>query len=173
MSLSGITLPTIPLTHLLPLLERNGFQVLECEVVNRDTLSVIVKKASSDGGGESSGRLCGPAAGDGELHQSTSKPGTGRRRSGGPATRDLPWQPPRIWGNTFPISLIPRPLSRGKYAPSSHLPIVGPDYFKEHPVDAIIITAPGYTEEIASIIRRDFGEKVEVRAIRASHLETI
>ena len=29
---------------LTPLLERNGFQVEECEVINRDTLSVIVRK---------------------------------------------------------------------------------------------------------------------------------
>ena len=30
---------------LTPLLERNGFLVEECEVINRDTLSVIVKNA--------------------------------------------------------------------------------------------------------------------------------
>ena len=29
---------------LAALLENNGFQVLECEMVNRDTLSMIVKK---------------------------------------------------------------------------------------------------------------------------------
>ena len=65
------------------------------------------------------------------------------------------------------------PFKQGKYAPASHLPIVGPDHFKEQPVDAIIITAPGYTDEIASIIRRDFGDRVEVRAIRSNHLEMV
>ena len=54
--------------------------------------------------------------------------------------------------------------------PTAHC---GANHFKEQPVDAIIITAPGYTDEIASIIRRDFGERVEVRAIRSNHLEMV
>lgn len=42
------------------------------------------------------------------------------------------------------------PFKQGKFAPASHLPIVAPSYFEEHPVDAVIITAPGYTDEIAA-----------------------
>ena len=65
------------------------------------------------------------------------------------------------------------PFKHGKFAPSSHLPIVPPDYFTDHPVDAIVITAPGYTDEIAASIREKFGRNVEVRAMRSNHLELI
>jgi hypothetical protein len=40
-------------------------------------------------------------------------------------------------------------------------------------VDAIVITAPGYTDEIAASIRERFGKDVEVRAMRFNHLETL
>ena len=65
------------------------------------------------------------------------------------------------------------PFKQGKFAPASHLPIVGPDHFHEHPVDAIIITAPGYTDEIAASIRQKFGTAVEIRAMRSNHLEMV
>ena len=65
------------------------------------------------------------------------------------------------------------PFKHGKFAPASHLPIVPPDHFEEHPVDAIVITAPGYTDEIAKIIRERFGEKIEIRAMRSNHLEMV
>ena len=65
------------------------------------------------------------------------------------------------------------PFKQGKFAPASHLPIVGPDHFHEHPVDAIIITAPGYTDEIAASIRQMFGTSVEIRAMRSNHLEMV
>ena len=53
------------------------------------------------------------------------------------------------------------------------LPIVPPEYFEAHPVDAIVITAPGYTDEIAGIIRKRFGDQVEIRAMRSNHLEMV
>ena len=65
------------------------------------------------------------------------------------------------------------PFKHGKYAPASHLPIVPPEYFEAHPVDAIVITAPGYTDEIAGIIRKRFGDQVEIRAMRSNHLEMV
>lgn len=65
------------------------------------------------------------------------------------------------------------PFKQGKFAPASHLPIVAPDYFYDHKVDAIVITAPGYTDEIAASIRERFGDQVEIRAMRSNHLERI
>ena len=51
--------------------------------------------------------------------------------------------------------------------------ITPPEYFEAHPVDAIVITAPGYTDEIAGIIRKRFGDQVEIRAMRSNHLEMV
>jgi flavodoxin len=41
------------------------------------------------------------------------------------------------------------------------------------PVDAILIVAPGYTEEIAGIIKEKFGPNVEILALKSNHLERI
>lgn len=157
---------------LLPLLERNGFQVLECEVVNRDTLSVIVKKRPQMEAGNLLDAYVGLRR---EMESYTKYLKAWDRKAAiwGASHQGFTLAATTDLGKYVSYIIDSAPFKQGKYAPSSHLPIVGPDYFKEHPVDAIIITAPGYTEEIASIIRRDFGEKVEVRAIRASHLETI
>ena len=46
------------------------------------------------------------------------------------------------------------PFKQGRFAPASHLPIVAPDYYKEHPVDVILIAAPGYIREIEASIRK-------------------
>lgn len=43
----------------------------------------------------------------------------------------------------------------------------------DNPVDAIVITAPGYTDEIAASIRDKFGKNVEIRAMRSNHLELV
>ena len=40
-----------------------------------------------------------------------------------------------------------------------------------NPVDAIIIMAPGYTEEIASIIYQKFGKNIEIAVMMAKDLQ--
>ena len=65
------------------------------------------------------------------------------------------------------------PFKQERFAPTSHLPIVAPAHFAEEPVDAILIVAPGYTEEIAGIIREKFGNSVEILALKTDHLETL
>jgi hypothetical protein len=64
-------------------------------------------------------------------------------------------------------------FKQGKFAPASHIPIVAPDYFFEYPVDAIIIIAPGYTDEIAKTIRLKYGSTVEILTLRSDHLEIL
>lgn len=49
------------------------------------------------------------------------------------------------------------PKKYGRYAPASHLEIVSPDTYFEHPVDVIMITAPGYAKEIEKTIREKYG----------------
>ena len=157
---------------LTTLLERNGFQVEECEVINRDTLSVIVKKRPQM---DTENLL--------ECYVNLK-----REMETYMKYLDAWDKKVAIWGAShqgFTLAATTRlgekaryiidsaPFKQGKFAPSSHLPIVGPDYFHEHPVDAILITAPGYTDEIAASIRQKFGTSVEIRAMRSNHLEMV
>ena len=48
------------------------------------------------------------------------------------------------------------PFKQGKYAPASHIPIISPDEARKRKLEAIIIVAPGYTNEIANIIKTTF-----------------
>ena len=157
---------------LTPLLERNGFLVEECEVINRDTLSVIVKKRPQM---DTENLL--------ECYVNLK-----REMESYMKYLDAWDKKVAVWGAShqgFTLAATTRlgekamyiidsaPFKQGKFAPASHLPIVGPDHFHEHPVDAIIITAPGYTDEIAASIRRKFGTSVEIRAMRSNHLEMV
>ena len=157
---------------LTPLLERNGFQVEECEVINRDTLSVIVKKRPQM---DTENLL--------ECYVNLK-----REMESYMKYLDAWDKKVAIWGAShqgFTLAATTKlgekaryiidsaPFKQGKFAPASHLPIVGPDHFHEHPVDAIIITAPGYTDEIAASIRQKFGTSVEIRAMRSNHLEMV
>ena len=157
---------------LTPLLERNGFQVEECEVINRDTLSVIVRKRPQM---DTENLL--------ECYVNLK-----REMESYMKYLDAWDKKVAVWGAShqgFTLAATTKlgekaryiidsaPFKQGKFAPASHLPIVGPDHFHEHPVDAIIITAPGYTDEIAASIRQKFGTSVEIRAMRSNHLEMV
>ena len=57
------------------------------------------------------------------------------------------------------------PFKHGKYAPASQA-------LKNVP-DAILIAAPGYTDEIANVIRVRFPKTVRIFAIRSNKIEEI
>ena len=175
-------------------------------MVNRDTLSVIVRKTE------------GGAPGDEMPEGEDGTPGAGAVRGAGkPSRRPAPEKVDvsgliasrryideevnrlvdrlhgegkalAIWGAShqgFTLAATTRlgdkvsyiidsaPFKQGRFAPTSHLPIVAPAHFAEEPVDAILIVAPGYTEEIAGIIREKFGNSVEILALKTDHLETL
>ncbi len=62
------------------------------------------------------------------------------------------------------------PFKQGKFAPASHIPIVAPAHFHEEPVEELLIVAPGYTDEIAGIIRRDFGAQVRILVLKSKRI---
>lgn len=154
------------------LMEKNGFEVLESEMVNRDTLSVIVRKRPRVQAGMLQENYD-------ELHEQMHA-FMKERTSGG---RKL-----AVWGASHQgFTLIPTlhleqyvsyiidsaPFKQGRFAPASHVPIVPPSHFHDDPVDTVLIVAPGYTQEIAGIIRRDFGEHVTIATLRSRSLELL
>ena len=73
------------------------------------------------------------------------------------------------------------PFKQGRYAPGSHIPVVPPVHFREEPVDEILIAAPGYTDEIAGIIKKELapwyldrtGHELRILALRSERIETL
>ena len=157
---------------LTPLLERNGFQVEECEVINRDTLSVIVRKRPQMDT-ENLLECYVNLKREMETYMKYLDAWDKKVAIWGASHQGFTLAATTKLGEKARYIIDSAPFKLGKFAPASHLPIVGPDHFHEHPVDAIIITAPGYTDEIAASIRQKFGTAVEIRAMRSNHLEMV
>jgi SAM-dependent methyltransferase len=47
------------------------------------------------------------------------------------------------------------PFKQGKFTPATHIPIVAPEMLKKEPVDAVIVMAGSYSDEIAKSLRAD------------------
>ena len=155
---------------LTPLLERNGFLVEECEVINRDTLSVIVRKRpqmDTDNLLECYVNLRREMEGYMKYLEAWNKKvaiwGASHQGFTLASTSEL--------GKHLAYIIDSAPFKQGRFAPASHVPIVPPDHYFEEPVDAVLIVAPGYTDEIAGIIKTRFGGKVEIMTLRTNRIE--
>ena len=54
------------------------------------------------------------------------------------------------------------PFKQGRFTPATHMPIVSPAVLDSDPVDAVIIMAGSYSDEVAQIIRDKHGDKIAV-----------
>lgn len=168
------------------LLERYGFEVLEEEMINRDTISMIVKKipvlseftthmphvcASADVSGIQAGYI----AINREIDELLKRLAGENRRIAiwGASHQGFTLASTTGLSNAVSYIIDSAPFKQGRFAPASHIPIVAPDYFLQDPVDVILIVAPGYTDEIAGIVRCKFGENIELLTLRTNYLERI
>jgi nucleoside-diphosphate-sugar epimerase/SAM-dependent methyltransferase len=154
------------------LFQKNGFEVVDCHTVNRDTHSIMVrkrKKADVSSWKENFDSL------KQELFDYVNGyVGQGKKVA--------------VWGASHQgFTLIPSlglsdkiayiidsaPFKQGKYAPASHIPIVDRKHYFEEPVASILIVAPGYTDEIANIIKTELSADIDIRTLRSNHLEKI
>lgn len=63
------------------------------------------------------------------------------------------------------------PFKQGKFTPATHLPIVPPEHLEAEPVQALIVMAAAYSDEVARKIRSRFSPTLSVRILRDDHLE--
>ena len=166
------------------LMERNGFTVLEERIINRDTIEAVVRKNSQwkEGTEEFSEKMVSMDSVT-EGYKVTSREVEELLDSLEKEEKSL-----AVWGAShqgFTLAATTRlgrdarymidsaPFKQGRFAPASHLPIVAPDYWHQDPADAILIAAPGYTEEIADSIRSRFGSGPEILALRSDKVEVL
>ena len=63
-------------------------------------------------------------------------------------------------------------FKQGRFAPASHVPIKAPEYYKEEPVDTILILGPIYIDEIIKEIRTKCSPNIMIAAMDKSGLRT-
>lgn len=163
------------------LFERADFKVLNEQIVNRDTIEIIVEKVK-DAGFEKSAfdgvytnvqpllENYSKIRNDFEAyikqleskHQTIAIWGAGHQGFTLAATTDMLGKVKYIIDSAK--------FKQGRFAPASHVPIVAPDYFFSDPVDEILIVAPGYTDEIAETIHRKFGNKIGIRVLKSDKI---
>lgn len=152
------------------LLEKNGFQVLEQQMINRDTIAMIVskrKKVNISNLIDSYSYIKKET-----LNYINSQLNIGRRVGiWGASHQGFTLAATADLGEKVTYIIDSAPFKQGKFAPTSHIPIISPDAAVKDPVDTIIIIAPGYTDEIASIIRKDFPSGTTIMALKSNHLE--
>lgn len=173
------------------LLNHCGFEVLEEEMINRDTLSMVVRKTAmpetdadvSAAGSVQSGTPSGTTIiapltegykiVTGEVRALTDRLVREGRRLAmwGASHQGFTLASTSELGEHLAYIIDSAPFKQGRFAPASHVPIVAPDHYFEDPVDAVLIVAPGYTDEIAGIIKTKFGEKVETMTLRTNRIE--
>lgn len=175
------------------LLNHCGFEVLEEEMINRDTLSMVVRKTAmpetdadvSAAGSVQSGTPSGTTIiapltegykiVTGEVRALTDRLVREGKRLAmwGASHQGFTLASTSELGEHLAYIIDSAPFKQGRFAPASHVPIVAPDHYFEDPVDAVLIVAPGYTDEIAGIIKTRFGEKVEVMTLRTNRIEHV
>jgi SAM-dependent methyltransferase len=65
------------------------------------------------------------------------------------------------------------PFKQGRYTPATHVPIVAPEALHTDPVDAVIVMAASYSDEVAGIIRRELDRSMAVAVLRDFGLEMV
>lgn len=154
------------LTHLLNIC---GFEVLERERINRDTLSVIVKK-----------RKLPDISGIIEKKNDIAKDvlTTVEKYAGKAAIWGASHQGFTLCATTgikkyVECIIDSAPFKQGRYAPASHIPIVSPDEARAKKLSAIIIVAPGYTNEICDIIKNTFDKGIDIYTLMTDRVNKV
>jgi 2-polyprenyl-3-methyl-5-hydroxy-6-metoxy-1,4-benzoquinol methylase len=132
-------------------LETNGFEVLECsECFHGYILSALVRKRAP----------LNLAAFDirqselrDELHRFVQRFGHRRVAIWGAGHQALALMALLDLGGEIRYVVDSAPFKQGKFTPATHVPILAPETLQTDPVDAVIVIAAGYSNEVARIAR--------------------
>ena len=148
------------------LMQKNGFDILENTIVNRDTLAVIVKKRPVIDVEKLQSHF------NSIQEQLVSYLGLfhGRIAVWGASHQGLTLISTMRIEDRIAYIIDSAQFKQGKFTPASHLPVVSPDYVKSHQVESILILAPGYINEIKQQIESLWGNEIKIAALDGDKL---
>ena len=156
-------------------LQRNGFEVIECNVVWHDYMISAVVKKSSSGRSESLG--VNKKLDISHFYKYQEK----LKKEINEYIRGFMGKKVAIWGAGHQALAVialtnlsgkiayvvdSAPFKQGKYTPATHIPIVSPATLESDPVDAIIVMAASYSDEVVKIIQQKFSSHIKVAILR-------
>ena len=65
------------------------------------------------------------------------------------------------------------PFKQGKFSPATAIPIVPPESVAPGDIDLLIVMAGGYSDEVAKIARKKFGNDPEIYVLRENRIEKV
>ncbi len=154
------------------LFQKNGFKIIDSCIINKDTHSVTVRKRKI------TGATCWKKSFENlkkELYKYVdSYTAQGKKVAvWGASHQGFTLLSSLDLSNKISYIIDSAPFKQGKYSPASHIPIVDRKHYFVVPVDSIVIMAPGYTDEIATIIKKELNADLDIRAIRSDRLERV
>ena len=153
------------------LFEKNGFDVLEKGIVNKDTVYVIVRRQEHLT--RETFRTNFEQIKD-SLNMFVDKmTESGHRLSFWGASHQCFTAASFLSSPEKVESIVDSAkFKQGKFSPASHIPIVSPDQFFAAPTDSLLILAPGYTDEIAATVASRTSA-VKLFALRSDTIEEL
>lgn len=155
---------------LVSTLIRNGFEVIECdEVWHEYSISAVVKKRRMT---DLSSFSQHKKALTKQLHEYIDQ---------------FPDNSVAIWGaghqalavmsltqleGRIKYVIDSAPFKQNKFTPATHIPIVSPENLHVDPVDAVIVVAASYSDEVIGILKNKYDRNMDVAVVRESGLET-
>jgi len=64
-------------------------------------------------------------------------------------------------------------FKQGKYTPATHIPIVEPDALNTNCIDAVIVMAASYSDEVVNILQNRFNKSIHIAVLRNFGLEIV
>lgn len=154
------------------LFQKNGFDIIDCKTVNRDTHSIIVRKRKKI---DVSSWASNYTTLKKELEEYLQHYIINNQKVAvwGASHQGFTIVSSMNLSNKIAYIIDSAPFKQGKYAPASHIPIVDKKHYFREPVSSILIIAPGYTDEISNIIRTELSENIDICTLRSNHLEIL
>ena len=147
----------------------NGFEVLGCtEEFHRYILSAVVRKRRRL---DLSDLHAQQARLRDEIHAYIRRFSPKRVAIWGAGHQALALMSLLDLGQTIRYVIDSAPFKQGRFTPATHIPIVAPSALETDPVEAVIVIAAGYSDEVARIIRSTFSADLNVAIWRESGLE--
>ena len=150
-------------------LELNGYEVLECSVIWHDyIISAIIRKRekmSLNHFYEQKDKI------KKEIQEYINQFGDKNVAVWGAGHQALAIISMAEIKNKIKYVIDSADFKQNKYTPATHIPIVSPETIDSNPIDAIIIIAGSYSDEVCKIIKEKYGDKINISILRDFGLE--